>query len=74
MTDLHVSPNERLRRHRERRRSGLAVFSFEGDETEVPEILIEAGFLDPFDIENRDAISRALTRWSLHSDDHSVKQ
>lgn len=46
-----------------RRRSGLAVFSFEGDEVEVKESLIEAGFLDRADRENREAISKALTRW-----------
>ena len=39
------------------------VFSFEGDEIEIPEILIEAGILDPADSENREAISHALTRW-----------
>jgi hypothetical protein len=34
----------RMRRRRQRRRQGLVVFSFEGDEIEVPEILVEAGF------------------------------
>ena len=53
----------RVQRARQRRRQGLVVFSFEGDEIEVPEILIEAKCLDPADIENRDAISKALTRW-----------
>ena len=53
----------RMRRRRQRRRQGLVVFSFEGDEIEIPEILIEAGILDPADSENREAISHALTRW-----------
>lgn len=52
-----------MRRVRQRRRVGLVVFSFEGDEIEVPEILVEARCLDPADIENREAISKALTRW-----------
>ena len=61
---MHRSANAiRVSRAYQRRRSGLAVFSFEGDDIEVPEILIEAGFLDPADSENREAISKALTRW-----------
>jgi hypothetical protein len=39
------------------------VFSFEGDEVEVKESLMEAGLLDPADSDNREAISKALTRW-----------
>jgi hypothetical protein len=54
---------ERSKRARARQREGLVVFSFEGDEVEVPEILIEAGFLDPGQTENRKAISQALSRW-----------
>lgn len=58
------SPNaERVHRCYQRRQQGLVVFSFEGDEIEVPEILIEAKLLDPADSENREAISKALTRW-----------
>jgi hypothetical protein len=53
----------RMRRRRQRKRSGLVVFSFEGDEIEIPEILVEAGFLSPADSENRDAVSQALARW-----------
>jgi hypothetical protein len=63
---MHLQPSNdavRARRRYQRRRHGLAVFSFEGDEVAVPEILIEAGFLDPCDMENRDAISQALSRW-----------
>jgi hypothetical protein len=54
---------QRVADHRARRKAGLGVFTFEGDEIDVPEILVEAGFLDPGDVENRYAISQALTQW-----------
>ena len=51
---------ERQRRYRQRRRDGLATFSFVADEVGVTEMLVEAGYLRPSSTNDAAAISCAL--------------
>lgn len=56
------SAADRQRRLRRRRAAGRAVLRVEIDEVEHVERLIAAGFLDPHQCDDRDAIERATAR------------
>lgn len=53
---------ERSRRRRQREREGRDVWRVEGDNVAVPQKLIAAGWLDPRDEDDREAIGMALGR------------
>lgn len=56
-----MSPaSERVKRHRQRRRTGLTRLSVDVDLGAVAEFLIDRGFLEAWDDRDRDAVARAL--------------
>lgn len=54
---------ERSRAARERQKYGQGIFKFVGDEVFVLEILCESGLLSSDDTEDREKVSRALSKW-----------
>jgi hypothetical protein len=52
---------DRVAAHRARRKVGQVVLLVEIDETEVTDFLVSSRLLDPFDIEDRAAIGKALS-------------
>jgi len=54
---------ERSRAAREREKYGQCIFKFVGDEVFVLEILVESGLLSSDDTEDREKVSRALSKW-----------
>ena len=59
MTSRSLTPAERIRRHRERRRDGLRCFCIELRETEI-EALIRKGMLKPETRNDRNAVLDAI--------------
>jgi hypothetical protein len=55
-----MSDVERSRRYRERQRAGLAMVSIAIEPGLVGELLVDGGFLEPWDADNLDAIRAAL--------------
>lgn len=53
---------ERQRAHRARLKAGRMVLAIEVDDVLVPAALAEAGFLDLANIEDREAVARAVER------------
>lgn len=52
--------NERVRRHRQRKRAGLAALTVDVDLDTLAEFLIDRGFLEAWSAGDRGAIARAL--------------
>jgi hypothetical protein len=55
-----MTSTERVRKHRQRKRTGLTVLSVPVDLGAVAEFLIDHGFLEAWDDRDRDAVARAL--------------
>jgi hypothetical protein len=53
---------ERTRLHRQRRRAGVVVLRIAVEIGSVADFLAEAGLLREWDIEDRDAVARAIER------------
>lgn len=57
---------DRMRRHRDRLASGRVVLPVEVHLTDVADALVEAGWLEAWDQEDREAIRRGLERLISH--------
>lgn len=53
---------DRIARHRARKKAGRAVLRIEVDLHELADALADAGFLQGWDVENVEAVSRATER------------
>ena len=62
---------DRVRRHRERRRRGEAVFRVQAPAFDLADRLIEAGWLAAWDAEDRAKIEEALGRAVKHMIDEA---
>jgi hypothetical protein len=55
-----MSPAERKRRERERQRNGQAVYAVQVDEVAVTDMLVRAGLLQPWSVDSKGAVTKAL--------------
>jgi len=52
--------NERVRRHRARKKAGRAALTVDVDLDKIAGLLLDTGFIGEWDCDDRDAIARAL--------------
>jgi hypothetical protein len=56
------APADRMRKHRERRREGLKMFSIPVS-IDVAEVLIERGYLEVIDVHDKSKVAEALGKF-----------
>jgi hypothetical protein len=62
-----MSAAERKRRERERERNGEAVYTVQLDEVAISDLLVRTGLLQPWSVESKDVVTRALEAYLHHA-------